>query len=79
MSNTVKTTSATVTDPTVDDPRGAAVAEFAGLSPEETLGQIREDAAGDGNTVDEELTIDSSIVTMIEELGQDSDEADNDL
>lgn len=79
MSHTVKTTSANTTDPTVNDPRVAEVAGFAKLGPAETLGHIREDAQADGNTVEQELTKDFSIVEMIEELGQDSDEADNDL
>jgi flagellar basal body rod protein FlgB len=79
MSNTVKTTSANTTDPTLTDPRVAALAEFTGLEPAEVVEHVREDATADGNTVDAELDQDVAIVTMVAELGQESDENDNDL
>jgi hypothetical protein len=78
MSNHVKTTSANVTDPTVGDPRIGELAEFTGLEPAEVLAHVREDAAGDGNTVSDELDQDVTIVEMVNSLNVD-DEADNDL
>jgi hypothetical protein len=78
MSNHLKTNSANTTDPTVDDPRVAEVAEFAGLTPAETLAHVREDAASDGVTVTQELDQDAAIVEMVNSLNVD-DEADNDL